>query len=71
MGERLSKAGFDKTILVGNTLVNAVKKGYESAGGDMSALIKVDCLDKAQKVLKGLLQEGDAVLFLNDLPDVY
>lgn len=71
LGERLAKAGFDKTILVGNTLVNAVKKGYEAAGGDMSALIKVDCLDKAQKVLKGLLQEGDAVLFLNDLPDVY
>lgn len=71
LGEKLAKAGFDKTILVGNTLVNAVKNGYEKAGGDTSALIKVETLQKAQDVLKGLLQEGDAVLFLNDLPDVY
>ena len=71
LGAKLAAAGLDKTILVGNTLVEAVKKGYENAGGDMSALVKVESLDKAQKLLKGLLQEGDAVLFLNDLPDVY
>ena len=71
LGEKLAKAGFDKTILVGNTLVNAVKKGYEKAGGDVSSLVKVETLEKAQGVLRGLLQEGDAVLFLNDLPDVY
>ena len=71
LGAKLAAANFDKTILVGNTLVEAVKRGYENAGGDMSALMKVETLDKAQKFLKGTLQEGDAVLFLNDLPDVY
>ena len=71
LGEKLANAGFDKIILVGNTLVNAVKNGYEKAGGDTSALMKVETLQKAQDVLKGILQEGDAVLFLNDLPDVY
>ena len=71
LGAKLAAAGFDKTILVGNTLVEAVKKGYENAGGDVSAVVKVETLDKAQKLLKEILQEGDAVLFLNDLPDVY
>ena len=71
LGEQLAVAGFDKVILVGNTLVNAVKNGYEKAGGDTSKLIKVETLDKAQDALKEFLQEGDAVLFLNDLPDVY
>ena len=71
LGAKLAAAGFDKTILVGNTLVEAVKRGYEAAGGDKAALVKVETLDKAQKLLKGMLQEGDAVLFLNDLPDVY
>ena len=71
LGEKLAKAGFDKTILVGNTLVNAVKSGYEKAGGDTSTLIKVETLEMAQEALKGFLQEGDAVLFLNYLPDVY
>jgi UDP-N-acetylmuramoyl-tripeptide--D-alanyl-D-alanine ligase len=71
LGEKLAKAGLDKTILVGNTLVGAVKKGYERAGGDMAVLEKVETLEKAQELLKEFLQEGDAVLFLNDLPDVY
>ena len=71
LGERIAQAGFEKTILVGNTLVGAVKKGYERAGGNMEALQIVDTLQKAQEVLKEFLQEGDAVLFLNDLPDVY
>ena len=71
LGAKLAAANLDKTILVGNTLVEAVKKGYEQAGGDMSAVVKAETLNKAQKLLKEFLQEGDAVLFLNDLPDVY
>ena len=71
LGEKLAKADLNKTILVGNTLVGAVKKGYERAGGDMTVLEKAETLEKAQELLKEFLQEGDAVLFLNDLPDVY
>jgi len=56
---------------VGNTLVACVKKGFENAGGNMTTLTIAESLDKAQTILKGYLQEGDAVLFLNDLPDVY
>jgi UDP-N-acetylmuramoyl-tripeptide--D-alanyl-D-alanine ligase len=71
LGAKIAKAEFDKVIFVGTTLVGCLKKGYENANGNMEILSVVDSLDKAQKLLKGYLQEGDAVLFLNDLPDVY
>ena len=71
LGAQIAGYGFDKVILVGNTLVGCVKKGFENAGGDMETLTVVECLDKAQTVLKKYLKEWDAVLFLNDLPDVY
>lgn len=71
LGEKIARAGLEKTILVGHTLVGAVKKGYERAGGVAANLQTVETLEKAQGILKEFLQEGDAVLFLNDLPDVY
>ena len=71
LGAKIAAAHFDKTILVGNTLVETVKKGYINAGGDTDCLEKAENLEKAQALLKDFLQEGDAVLFLNDLPDVY
>jgi len=71
LGEKIAKAGFDKVILVGETLVGAVKNGYKDADGDADALETVATLEKAQAILKEYLQEGDAVLFLNDLPDAY
>ena len=71
LGKKIAQFGFDKVILVGHTLVTSVKKGFENAGGDMETLILAEGLDQAQAILKASLQEGDAVLFLNDLPDVY
>ncbi len=69
LGELL--VGLDKVILVGDTLVSVVKTGYLKAGGDGEKTVVVSTLDKAQKILEKELNEGDAVLFLNDLPDVY
>ena len=69
LGEWL--VGIDKVILVGDTLVGAVKSGYLSAGGEKQNLVVVPSLDEAKEILKGELGEGDCVLFLNDLPDVY
>ena len=71
LGEKLAQKNFDKVILVGNTLVGAVKKGYLDGNGNAEALVIVPTLAAAQKLLGGYLEEGDAVLFLNDLPDVY
>ena len=52
-------------------LVGAVKNGYLRAGGDAEKLFVLPTLEAAKKKLSSLLQQGDAVLFLNDLPDVY
>lgn len=72
LGEEIAKAGIDKVILVGETLVCAVKNGYVKAGGNAEENLEiVRSLAEAQVVLKDWLQTGDAVLFLNDLPDVY
>lgn len=58
-------------ILVGETLVLPVRRGYLAAGGDESRLKIVPTLQKAQEILSKELKDGDCVLFLNDLPDIY
>lgn len=69
LGEEL--AGLDFVILVGETLIQPVKRGYLSAGGNEEKVVVLPNLNAAQDKLKGLLQAGDTVLFLNDLPDIY
>lgn len=71
LGGEIAAAGLDKVILVGDTLVGAVKTGYKNAGGDEEKLSIARSLEKAKEELSGWIQVGDAVLFLNDLPDVY
>lgn len=63
--------GLDGVILVGETLVLAVRSGYLAAGGAEETLRVVPTLQKAQALLSAELSEGDCVLFLNDLPDKY
>ena len=63
--------GLDKVILVGETLIAPVKKGYLENGGDPALINTVPTLSTAQELLKTYIKKGDAVLFLNDLPDVY
>ena len=69
LGEQL--VGLDFVILVGETLITPVKQGYLSSGGEVSVLKVVPTLNAAQEELKTILQDGDTVLFLNDLPDIY
>lgn len=69
LGKKL--VGLDEVILVGDTLISPVRKGYLENGGEQSKLHTVPSLFAAQDMLKGILQSGDTVLFLNDLPDVY
>lgn len=63
--------GLDMVILVGDTLIAPVKEGYLAAGGDAEKLAICATLHDAENKLKGALGEGDTVLFLNDLPDIY
>lgn len=71
LGKRIAEGNFDKVILVGDTLVGAVKDGYLSGGGKAENLTTVKTLGGAQAMLAEWIQKGDCVLFLNDLPDVY
>ena len=60
-----------EVVLVGETLILPVRKGYLEAGGDEALLHTVPTLSLAQEWLSKELSEGDCVLFLNDLPDIY
>ena len=71
LGAEIAKLAPDKVILVGETLVGAVKNGYKNAGGDEAKLSVSKDLKGAQTALGEWVGKGDAVLFLNDLPDVY
>lgn len=64
-------AGLDGVILVGETLVLAVRNGYLGAGGTEEKVRIVPSLKDAQNILAEELSAGDSVLFLNDLPDIY
>ncbi len=66
-----SLVGLDGVILVGETLVLAVRAGYLAAGGDEEKLRVVPTLARASEILAEELNAGDCVLFLNDLPDCY
>ena len=63
--------GLEGVILVGETRVLSVRQGYLEAGGEEARLKVVSSLQKAQEILAEELAAGDAVLFLNDLPDKY
>lgn len=63
--------GLDLVLLVGDTQVGAVKKGYLDAGGDADKIFVYPTLEQAKDVLSETLCAGDCVLFLNDLPDAY
>lgn len=71
LGADIAAANLDKVILVGDTLVGAVKEGYLNADGAAEKLFTVKTLALAQEELSKWISAGDAVLFLNDLPDVY
>ncbi len=70
LGAAIAASGADKIILVGETLVDAVKAGYLQAGGRKDSLCFVKDLEGAKQELSAWLGAGDCVLFLNDLPDV-
>lgn len=66
-----SLVGLDGVLLVGETLVLAVRRGYLAAGGAEDKLRVVPTLSAASEILAKELNGGDSVLFLNDLPDIY
>ena len=70
LGELLAGAGIDLTVLVGETQAKIIADAYAKAGGNADGLTILPTLEQAVELLKGKLQAGDCVLFMNDLPDV-
>lgn len=70
LGALLAQAGLDKVMIVGSLQAKVIVDGYTSAGGDADALKTVPSLEHAVELIKGDLQAGDCILFMNDLPDV-
>ena len=60
-----------KAVAVGTGVVGAVKAGYTAAGGEAEKLVLRSTLDAAREYLADVVETGDAVLFLNDLPDAW
>ena len=71
LGALIAKSNLDGVALVGGAQVKAVKDGYVKAGGDEEKMSVSSTLEKAVGCISSLLKEGDAILFLNDLPDAY
>ena len=71
LGAVIAQANLDRVMLVGQTLVQSIKQGYLSAGGNAEKLALYASLEQAKISLGKELGAGDAVLFLNDLPDAY
>ena len=44
--------GYDSVILVGDTLVTPIRRGYTDGGGDAEKIVTVPTLDEAQERLK-------------------
>ena len=61
----------DIAIIVGEYNREALTEGIGSSTLPDENLHIVDSFSEAQKVLNGLIQPGDTVLYENDLPDSF
>ncbi len=70
MGKTLAKHA-DIVIIIGNHNAETLINGLIEGGFDRTNIIFAKTLNKGNQELNKILQEGDVVLFENDLPDNY
>jgi len=70
LGERMAKAATD-VILIGQKQAEPVKAGLLAQQFPADRLHVVNSLDEAITIYRGILQSGDTLLMLTDLPDTY
>ncbi|MGM0587508.1 MAG: UDP-N-acetylmuramoyl-tripeptide--D-alanyl-D-alanine ligase [Bacteroidota bacterium] len=70
-GEHIGRAGLDLVILVGKQQTKPILEGIQLADGEMDRVQVVDSLFEANDLLADYVQNGDVVLYENDLPDTY
>lgn len=69
-GKKLSKIA-DIVVIVNKVNFNAIKQGLDSEKFDDNNVYQAETLDKAKKLIKDFVKQGDVILFENDLPDNY
>ena len=70
LGQEIAKV-VDVAILVGKKRIVPIKKGIVDSEFDEKNIFIVDSLNDSTSILNSIVQEGDVVLYENDLPDNY
>lgn len=70
-GEQIGNADLDLVILVGEKQTRPIQQGIEFTGFDRSRVKIADSLYEANRIMQDYAQEGDVVLYENDLPDSF
>ncbi len=70
LGKKLAKV-CDIAVLVGRSAAFAIKGGLVENGFDPDKIIQASTLEQAMKKLQDVIEEGDVILFENDLPDKF
>ncbi len=70
-GVQIGQAGLDMVILVGENQTQAIKEGIASTGFEMENVNTVSSLYEANRAMQEYAQDGDVVLYENDLPDSF
>lgn len=69
-GEKIAQSA-DIAVIVCRFNRDAILEGIREIGMPAENVYTVDTFAEAQKLLGGMLQQGDIVLYENDLPDTY
>jgi UDP-N-acetylmuramoyl-tripeptide--D-alanyl-D-alanine ligase len=70
-GQQIGNADLDLVILVGKDQTKTIKDGIESTGFNMDKVKTARSLYDANRKMQNFIEEGDVVLYENDLPDSY
>lgn len=70
LGEKIAQCA-DIAVVVCKYNREAIVEGIKSKGMAADKIYTVDTFEDAQKLLAGMLQAGDVVLYENDLPDTF
>lgn len=71
LGRFIGKSGIDKVFLVGEQQTRPLQEGLRESGFDNEKISVVSSLYEANRRLEELYEQGDIVLYENDLPDSY
>lgn len=70
-GKQIGKADLDLVILVGKSQTNAIRRGIKSTGFNMEKVRIAPSLFEANRTMQNYVEQGDVVLYENDLPDSF